>query len=445
MDQVHANEKPVPNSVLPNVGRNFFWMVWSGVISIANSVVLWIFLARMRDVEELGRFTIVMGIYALFISGSSLGLMPYLVNEISRRRERSGHLSTEVSTLISNAVLYLAAAGVAGAGLMTLIGLWESESRSIQLSTMILSLALIPSGPIVVAEAAAIAAGRTRLIAFVTSLENILRTIVPFALIWYGFDLPTICVAFVFVRLVALSIYIVDARGGWSRIVFAFSELRSLFKVTPTFGGTIILASINWQAAIILLGHLSTEAESAKYGAASRFLIPVTILMASYASVIQPRLSLSAQHSIRQMGGDLARMIRFPLVAALTAAVMSPFLSRAILVLLFGEPYADSDAILNLLAFCTIPFCIVMVVARGLVATGSQHIDLLANGAGVAACVVLGLILIPKYGAVGAAVAQLASLLIMAALEVGYLTAKIKGVRVWRPASIPASKSGLAG
>src|SRR5687768_16775468 len=74
----------------PEVGRNFLWMTWSAIISIANSVLVWIFMARLRDVDEVGRFTIVMGLYALFFSIVSLGLTPYLVNEMSRRRTDQG-------------------------------------------------------------------------------------------------------------------------------------------------------------------------------------------------------------------------------------------------------------------------------------------------------------------------------------------------------------------
>ena len=40
-----------------SLGRNFLWMTWSGVISIANSLLVWVFMARMRDIDDVGRFT----------------------------------------------------------------------------------------------------------------------------------------------------------------------------------------------------------------------------------------------------------------------------------------------------------------------------------------------------------------------------------------------------
>ena len=64
--------------------QNVLWMAWSGAISIANSVAVWVFMARLREPDEIGRFTIVMSLYMLFFTICSLGLSPFIVNEISR-------------------------------------------------------------------------------------------------------------------------------------------------------------------------------------------------------------------------------------------------------------------------------------------------------------------------------------------------------------------------
>lgn len=431
--------------------RNMLWMAWSGAVSIANSILIWVFMARMRDVEELGRFTIVMALYALFFSVCSLGLIPYMVNEISRRKARaeSGEKSVAgVSGFIGGASVFLLVSGVCCAGLMAACGFWASESWSVRVSTMILSLAMIPTGLIGVAEATAISFGRTRLIAFVTTLENVLRTILPLGLIWFGFDISVVCVSFVAVRFLALAVYFSAAAAGgkrFSRFAFSAEDFRRICKAAPTFAGTIILASINWQAVVLLLGHFSTETESAKYGVASRFLVPVSILMASYASVIQPVIAEYAQRAgMTSAGSYLSRMASYPLILATLAAILSPFLSRQVLSAFFGASYADVAPTLDILALSVIPFCVVMVAARGLVASGAQHIDLLANAVGVVACLAAGLMLIPQYGARGAAMAQLFSFFLMAILEIAYLSRRVVGFRLWHPVSLSSVCLALA-
>jgi O-antigen/teichoic acid export membrane protein len=80
-----------------------------------------------------------------------------------------------------------------------------------------------------------------------------------------------------------------------------------------------------------------------------------------------------------------------------------------------------------------------MVVARGLIATNSQHIDLLANALGAVACFSAGLMLIPQYGAIGAALAQLLSFLLIALVEISYLSKKIVSFDVWRAGSFSSA------
>lgn len=408
--------------------RNLIWMVWSGVVGIANSVLLWIFIARMRETEELGRFTIVMGLYALFFTVCSMGLVPFLVSEISRRSEKKN-----VFKFLGSAAVFLFVSGLLSAVLMTASVFFISESPSVRIATAILSLAMIPTGLIYAAETSAIAYNRTHLIAFVTTFENILRTVIPLGLLYGGFDIAVICISFVAVRFFALAIYFLAARKFLPKFSFSRSDFKKILKVTPTFGGTVILSAVNWQAAVILLGRIGTETELAKFGAASRFLIPVTILMASYASVIQPVIS---RFSEEESGWYLAKMVRYPLILATCAAIASPFLSPSVLTALFGEKYADVAPTLDILAVSVVPFCLVMVVARGLVAANLQHIDFWANAVGVAAVFAAGFWLIPLYGAKGAAIAQLISFGLMAVIEIFYFSKKNYSFKIWRTASL---------
>lgn len=431
MDLPETNEKTSQDRQL---GRNFVWMTWSGMVSIANSVLVWVFLARMRDVDDVGRFTIVMGLYALFFGVVSLGLMPYITNEVARRTFGSEDPTQDIRGFLSSTSVFLLLSGVLSAALMTLSGVLVSGSASVRAATLALSLALIPTTLITVSEATALALGRARLVAIVTSIENILRTIIPIGLLWYGYDIVEICISFTAVRFIALIAYLLVARVRVEHFLFVRAEFRKLAVVCPTFAGTIIFSSINWQAALILLGYFSTEAESGKYGVASRFLIPVTILMASYSGVIQPAIAKVLGQTPENIGAYMGKIIRLPLFAAVGVAVLSPLLSSSVLSLMFDAEYADAAPTLDILAIAMIPFCVVIVAARGLVATGSQHIDLIANVLGVAICVGAGLLLIPQYGALGAATAQLLSFMSMALIELIYLSKKASGFSIWRTA-----------
>ena len=423
--EIHTTSSTIsPRSTRSRLAGSFLWITWSAVISIGNSLLIWVFMARLRDVEEVGKFSIVMGLFALFFSIVSLGLMPYLVNEISRRTKADGRPGDEVFNFIGSSSALLLLSGVITAGVMCATSFIVSGSWAVRSSAIILSLGLIPCGLITLAEATAISIGRARLVAISSRIENILRTIVPILLIWLGFDLFYVCLSFAAVRFVALGVYLAFELDLLARSAFSKVEFNQILRASPTFAGITIFSSINWQAALLLLAYLSTEAESAKYGAVSRFLVPVSIMLASFASVIQPAVSRKAGESFPTLVGFLAKIGRLPFAAAVLIGIMTPLLSGPLLITLFGTNYQDAAMVLNILAVCIIPFFLVMISATGLIATGSQRVDLAANILGVLVCISTALLLIPKSGATGAALAQLFSFIAMAAVNIGYLSRK---------------------
>jgi O-antigen/teichoic acid export membrane protein len=250
-----------PDGGRSRLSNNFLWLSWSGIVSIANSVLVWIFIARFRSVEEVGQFTIVMGLYALFFNVVSLGLYPYLVNEISRR------ISTEseqnVRVFIGSAALFLLISGIISSLLMTGSGFVFSGSSPAFVDTLILGLAIIPSGLIALCEAIAVANGRGRLVAAVATVENSLRTVIPIALIWEGYSVFAICVSFVAVRFIALGVYLIFGRSILPKFAYRRAEIDQIANVTPTFAATTVVSAMNWQAPGIMLGYQSTAASLA--------------------------------------------------------------------------------------------------------------------------------------------------------------------------------------
>lgn len=406
-------------------------MAWSGAVSIANSVAVWMVMARWREPEEIGRFTIVMSLYMLFFTICSLGLGPFLVNEISKLlnvgdREGARRFS---GTAVSSLSIW----GIASMLLMAGSGFLASPSGEVTSATALLALAMIPTGAIAGFEALSLSTGKTRLIAFATTVENVLRTIIPVALIVEGLGITAVCGAFVAVRFAALAIYIFAFRKELTPFSLHLPTFANIARNAPTFAGISILASLNWQIVTILLGRLSSETESARYGVASRFLIPAMILMSGYAGVIQPML---AGRTAVRLGTYLSGVMRNLLLPATVAAIAAPFLSPFVLRLLFGENFVAGAPSLDILALTVVPFSAVMIAGRGLVASGAQHIDLIANLIGVGVCLVGGIFLIPANGAVGAATAQFLSLLAMAVFELGFLSRNVLTFRIWPTAGI---------
>ncbi len=425
-----------------SLARNMAWMAWSGSISIANSVIVWMVMARWRDAAEMGRFTLVMSLYLLFFTICSLGLNPYLVAEISRRfaspasnDEQSHNVNSLQSFLTNTAFTLLLWSGVC-VGVMNLLGRMISPVSEVRTAVFVMSLTMPLTALMAVAEAYFTAFGRAKIIAAAATTENVLRTVLPIYLLLQGKGIVALCGSFVVARLIAASVYGVATRAQISncrhrRPAVRWHEIKRLIRVVPTFAGITVLAALHLQMAVILLGRLGTEQDAAIYGVTSRFLIPFAILMSSYAAVLQPEAARQALQSLRHLADFLARSLRFVLPAALLVAVAVACLARPMLTLLFGTQYAEGALTLSLLIASAVPFCGVMILARGLIALQKQHIDLIGNAVAVGTSLLLGATLIPRYGATGAALAHLLSMVALFTLEITYLWQQVFRLELW--------------
>ena len=422
--QIQVDGSSAAGSV-SGIARNTAWLVWSGAISIANGVVLWVAMARWREAAEVGQFASVMSVYGIFLTLCSLGLGPYLASEIARRPACKQFVASAVSLLFSWSVVCAIA--------MAVTGYVISPSPRAQQATAVLSLAMLPIGLISVAEAVFVALGRARVIALATTTENLLRAVIPLFLLYRGYTLPVICLSFVGVRVAACVAYAIVARERLKALRTPAWELaREIAAVTPTFAGVTILAAVHWQIGTVLAGRLGGETAAAEFGVSSRFLVPVTVLLFGYVSVVQPVAGRLAANSLNQLGEFLSRGLRLVIALALPLAAGGWLLGRELLILLFGPRYAGAAAPLGLLATSVIPLGVVLIASRGLIATGRQRFDLLGNLIGVVSNVALNFALIPRYGAAGAAAAQLLSMTAMAVVETRYGTGPLFELQVWR-------------
>ncbi|MCI0393141.1 MAG: glycosyltransferase [Acidobacteria bacterium] len=404
--------------------RNTAWLVWSGALGIANSVVLWVAMAHWREASEVGQFSAVMSVYAIFMTLCSLGLNPYLANEIARRPQRS--------PFVASAIALIGCWSVVSAAAMAVTGYMVNQSPSARLATLIFSLAMLPTGLISVSESLFIALGRARVIAVANTIENLLRSAVPLYLLYRGHTLPMLCLSFVLIRVTACVAYAIVARRRLSDLRLASWPLMvEIIKVAPTFAGVTILAAVHWQIGTVLAGRLGGETVAAELGVASRFLVPVTVLLFGYVNVVQPVAAGLAANSMKQLGEFLARSLRLVIALGLPLAAGGWLLGRELLILLFGPRYAGAATALGLLSTCVIPLGVVLIASRGLIATGRQRFDLLGNLVAVMSNVALNFALIPRYGAAGGAAAQLFSVTAMAIVETGYGTRPLFALRVW--------------
>jgi O-antigen/teichoic acid export membrane protein len=158
-------------------------------------------------------------------------------------------------------------------------------------------------------------------------------------------------------------------------------------------------------AGVLLTGALSTTAEAGVFAAAGRYALAGLLIMQGLRVAIAPQLSRLLSSGRRAEAAAVYRRTTLAIVvlswpAYLLLAVFAPaFLS------LFGPSFAAGVAPLAVLAVAMLVNVGVGLVQTVLLMSGNSRGHLLATVCGLTLNVVACLVLIPRLGALGAAIA----------------------------------------
>lgn len=160
----------------------------------------------------------------------------------------------------------------------------------------------------------------------------------------------------------------------------------------------------------LMLGYFGTSSDVGVYRAASQLPMVMVLFLFASNSVYAP---LAADLYHKQETERLASI--FKATTKWISYIVVPLFiiiifSARDLMLIFGEEYVESGyRILIILAFGQLISCVTGGVLFTLIMTGKQHIEFYYEIALVILNIALNVLLIPKYGVIGAAIASSAS------------------------------------
>ena len=169
---------------------------------------------------------------------------------------------------------------------------------------------------------------------------------------------------------------------------------------------------------IWLLGIFATRDQIGVYNAASRFALPLVMLLGATTAALWPRAAaVTATSDVRALLGRTVRLSLLVAFVALVYAVWVPQLAPA----LFGANYSGSILLGQLLSLRYV--LAILSAPLGVIgySLGLVRVYWLVNLLQLATVLTINLVLLPRIGAVGSAIAYLANELVGLAV-VGTLT-----------------------
>ena len=196
---------------------------------------------------------------------------------------------------------------------------------------------------------------------------------------------------------------------GLPKLILDWRGIRSMAQPVLTLGASQCLGLMNYNVDSILIGVMLGPVPVGLYAAAYKPITAVLTVAVTYYQGLFPALSRSYAEQAENFRRILLRSFRFTAIFAVPLGVGGTLLAAPMIRFLFGDNYAESVPVLQLLSWSA-----VLVTLRGnfrhtLNAVGRQRLDLICAATAGAVNVGLNLLLIPRYGIQGAAYATVFS------------------------------------
>lgn len=171
--------------------------------------------------------------------------------------------------------------------------------------------------------------------------------------------------------------------------------------------GVVIAFVVGQRVEVLFLGHYASDAEIARYAIPFSLVAALLILPSAVASAFSPAVaSLWGAGEIDRIRSGFSRALRLVVFVAIAITGIAIAVGTSLIELVFGSAFADTRDVLVLLVL-TLPFMPLAYLSTSMLrGVGRQWGLTIIGGAAAVANIALAFLLVPPYGAIGAALAN---------------------------------------
>ena len=394
------------------VSRNFAFIAVSNVLAPMFSLVLVLAISRFQGVEVLGKYSLLMGVFVFGMSVAGFGLPVVITREVAQSPRDAGRWFVNAAALSAAIALPLLVVALLACAK------WADDG-DMALALGLTALTVLPSAVTQCAEAVLLAYERAHDFVMINLAETALRAVAGTLLVLGGWGVVAIAVLLLVLRIVAAVAFVVVLRwrGVHTPTRVESVLIRRLLSYIPVTGLIPVVNALYARADVFLLSSLASWRDVGLYSAALRLVDLARTVTPAYARAMYPVLARLRATGETEYAEVARRATRNGLL--LTAPIVLVLYGCADLLirLLFGPALAPAADTLRILAWAVIPFALAIVLAQVLFASDRQAVDLGVNLASMAVSGLAAVVLIPRFGAAGAALAAVAASSAYASLQ----------------------------
>ncbi|WP_029231640.1 flippase [Butyrivibrio sp. VCB2006] len=393
-----------------SIKKNFVWQVGIEITNMLLPLVTSPILARRMGAETLGIYSYVYTVSYYFLTFALLGMFQYGTREIATVRDNRELLNKKFSELFCFQFLH--------AGMVIIAYLAYSFLFSKYIGLMLIQTIYLVGASLILINYVFTGLEEFNIIAVKTMIIRIIGVVLIFAFVRTKEDLPLYTLIMAGEPLAGALVYIALARNRVKlvkvNIKDVFKHTKGLYMIFIPIMATFLYTTMDK----LMLGHMSVMSELGYYSNAEKALIARNLAVA-LSVVLVPRMSnLAGDSNSKAFNELLDKSIEVILLLTIAFGFGTAGVSSAFSVVFWGKDFSPCSILIQVMSFTLPAYGLTYVINNQyLVPLRKEKIYIGATVFGVLVNFMLNWLLIPIYGALGAAIATLATQFIVLICE----------------------------
>lgn len=411
-----TNQTATPGSgvhTARRVAKNSFFLFASRLFEIATALIITSLTARYLGVELFGFLAIATAIAMTLIPVADFGIERIICREIAKDTGRSSHyVSTSLGLRVSLSLLILTAAFV----LLRHFSTWSEQVNHAVLLAIAAEL-LWSTGMTYLSVVKAFEQMQYEL--YVNVVYKLASLLLVAAVVFFDWGF----IGIFYARLASSLLFLVLAAtllySKFAAVRFTFDLKLAKYMVKESYPLAIasFALALIFKVDVFLLQWLGTPTDVSFFEAPNRLIMQLQVLPVAFSLSLFPVLARSAADGNAPLSRYYGTAFKFLLIISVPLSGLLIVASKPLITTIFGASFAQASVSLDILAPTVVFLFLISLQNLFLTAVGRQVLNTLTTVAALLLNIVLDILLIPRYGYLGASVGTLVAYFGMMALN----------------------------
>ena len=380
--------------------KNFIWMAAANIVGSLFSITLFIYLARTLRAEAFGSVSYAHSFIFYLLNFVDLGLTTYGIREVAKDRARASEYVSEIVSfkLLIASLLFI---------VLTAATFLSSPSASFRVIMLGASLLLFVSA--LSTEWAYQGQEKMRMVLISVATTTFLQLFLIWAFVKGPGDILNATPLYSLAAFLIPTIFLIHFKYRPKLDFVYLKQIKRYLASSLIIWLIAIFAQVYNGLDIVILGLFKSPEEVGYFTIARRAIGGATLLMVFLANALLPRLSATFASDVCQFNSATGKFLKVS--SSLTVLVFMPIIvfSDHIISFTLGAEYLPACLPFKIMGLGLIMVLFNLPFSTGLVAVGKEREVLKQVMASASLSIVLNIILMPKYGMIGAAISFLSA------------------------------------